>query len=77
VVLEEIARGRFSSIVRVGVEGREGREGRGGSRGSSLSSCLTMTSFPTLFFRVMGVGVSAAAAGSGLGGSALGSQRIQ
>jgi hypothetical protein len=45
------------------------------SQGSSLTSCLTMTSF-TLFFWVMGVGVSAAAVGLGLGRSALGSQQI-
>ena len=71
MISEEIVHGRFGSIVtvRVGVEGREGREG---SRGSSLASCLTVASF-TLFFRVMDVGVSAAAAGLGLGGSALGS----
>ena len=71
MISKEIVRGRFSSIVRVGVEGREGT--REGSRGSSLTSCLTMTSFFTLFFRVMGVGVFAAAADLGLGGSALGS----
>ena len=45
-------------------------EGREGSRGSSLTSCFTVTSFFTLFFWKMGVGVSAAAAGLGLGGSA-------
>jgi hypothetical protein len=33
MISEEIVRGHFGSIVRVGVEGREGREG---SRGSSL-----------------------------------------
>jgi hypothetical protein len=33
MISEEIVRGRFGSIVSVGVEGREGREG---SRGSSL-----------------------------------------
>jgi hypothetical protein len=75
VISEEILRGRCGSIVRVAVGGRKGREGRESSRGSSITSCLTMTSF-TLFFRVMGVGVSAAAAGLGLGGSALGSQQI-
>lgn len=69
MILAEIVRGRFGSRVRIGVAGREGREG---SRGSSLTSCFTVTSF-TLFFRKMGVGVSAAAAGLGLGGSAWGS----
>jgi hypothetical protein len=74
VISEEIVRGRFRSIARVGVEGREGREGREGKegkKGSFLTSCLTVTSFFTFFFRVIDVGVSAAAAG--LGGSALGS----
>lgn len=45
-----------------------------GSPGSSLTSCLTVTSIFTLFFRGTGVGVSAA--GAGLGGSGLGSQQI-
>ena len=49
----------------------EGREGREGSLGSFLTSLLT------LFFLVIGVGISGDAVGLGLAGGALGSQQIQ
>ena len=66
------------SIARVGVEDREGREGSmGSSLTSSLTSCFTETSFLTLFFLIIGVGISGDAASLGLAGGTLGSQQIQ
>src|SRR5256885_17232286 len=44
---------------------------------NSLTSCLAETSFLTLFFRLIGVGISCATTRPRLAGNALGSQQIQ
>ena len=66
---EDTIRGHFDSVVTAGV----GIKGSEGSRGSSITSCLTETSFLTLFFLIKGLGISGDAAGLGLAGGALGS----